>query len=290
MASPPPPAAYSDRVDLPQGTVHCRVAGPADSAFPPVVFVHGLLVDSRLWTGVADALATHGVRSYAPDWPLGSHRVPMAAHADLGPRGMAEVINGFLRTLGLTDVTLVGSDTGGALCQFTIDSGHERIGRLVLTNCDAFEAFPPPAFKGLVKAGSHPVLFGLLAAALMPVAVRHSARGYGRLFAGEPDPETTRGWIEPALGAGIRRDAAKLMRAMRPLDLLDVSTRFGRFEKPVHLVWGDADPYFEVGLAERLAAAFPNATLITVPGGRTFFPMERPEEVADAIVSASVAR
>ena len=69
---------------------------------------------------------------------------------------MAAIIDGFLAALDLTDVTLVGSDTGGALCQFTIDTDHSRIGRLVLTNCDAFDAFPPREFAGLIKVGVMP--------------------------------------------------------------------------------------------------------------------------------------
>jgi pimeloyl-ACP methyl ester carboxylesterase len=280
-----------DRVELPQGTVTYRVAGPADSALPPVVFVHGLLVDSLLWTGVADVLAERGVRSYAPNWPLGSHRVPMHADADLSPRGMATIITGFLAALDLTDVTLVGNDTGGALCQFTIDTDHSRIGRLVLTNCDAFDVFPPGEFAGLIKVGRHAALIKPLAAVLMPTAIRHSRRGYGLLFAGKPDPTITRGWIEPALSdKAIRGDAAKLMRTMQPEDLLDVSTRFDAFTKPVDLVWGDADTCFTIRFAERLAAAFPNATLTTVPGGRTFISMEFPEQVADAIRAAAQRR
>jgi pimeloyl-ACP methyl ester carboxylesterase len=46
----------------------------------------------------------------------------MKADADLSPRAFPEIINGFLAALGLSDVTLVGSDTGGALCQYTIDA------------------------------------------------------------------------------------------------------------------------------------------------------------------------
>lgn len=117
-----------DRIELPPGTVKYRVAGPADSSVPPVVFVHGLLVDNQLWAPVADVLADRRIRSYAPNWPLGSHPVPMSADADLSPRGIAPVINGFLAALDLTDITLVGNDTGGALCQFVIDAD----GRLVL--------------------------------------------------------------------------------------------------------------------------------------------------------------
>jgi pimeloyl-ACP methyl ester carboxylesterase len=277
-----------NRVELPQGTLTYRVAGPADSAFPPVVFVHGLLVDSLLWTGVADVLAERGIRSYAPNWPLGSHRVAMDAEADLSPRGMAAIINGFLAALDLTDVTLVGSDTGGALCQFTIDTDHSRIGCLVLTNCDAFDVFPPRQFAGLIKVGSHAALIKPLAELLTPAAIRHSRRGYGLAFAGKPDPNITRSWIEPALsGKAIRRDAAKLMSTMQAKDLLDVSTRFDAFTKPVHLVWGDADECFTISFAEKLVAAFPNATLTTVPGGRTFISMEFPEQVADVITASA---
>jgi pimeloyl-ACP methyl ester carboxylesterase len=274
------------RVELPQGTITYRVAGPDDSPLPPVVFVHGLLVDNQLWTGVADLLAARGIRSYAPTWPLGSHRVAMKAGADLSPRGQAGIINEFLAALDLRDVTLVGNDTGGALCQFSIDRDHSRIGRLVLTNCDAFELFPPRAFNGLITMGSHAALMRLLAAALWPTAIRHSRRGFGGLFVRPPDPATTRGWIEPALRDGaIRRDAAKLMSAMRPDELLDVATRFAAFPKPVRLVWGDADPFFPIGFAKRLAAAFPDATLTPVRGGRTFVSMDFPDQVADVIAA-----
>src|SRR5690348_2956052 len=98
-------------IELAQGTISYRVAGPQDSSAPPVVFVHGLLVDNQLWTAVADELATRGIRSYAPTWPLGSHRKAMNADADLSPRGIAKLINAFLAALDLTDVNLVGNDT-----------------------------------------------------------------------------------------------------------------------------------------------------------------------------------
>src|SRR5882757_10483739 len=103
----------SETIHLPEGPITHRVAGPPHSAAPPVVFVHGLLVDSRLWTKVADELAARGIRSYAPDWPLGSHHVAMNADADLSPGGIAALINAFLGALELSDVTLVGNDTGG---------------------------------------------------------------------------------------------------------------------------------------------------------------------------------
>ncbi|MEV6851167.1 alpha/beta hydrolase [Actinoplanes sp. NPDC051411] len=281
------PAGHLDRVRLAEGTIIYRAAGPADSILPPVVFVHGLLVDNQIWNGLADVLATRGIRSYAPVWPLGSHVVAMNAHADLTPRGLAAIINAFLAAMCLNDVTLVGSDTGGALCQFTIDTDHRRIGRLVFTNCDAFDRFPPEQFTGLIRVGSHPCLLKPLLAALQPTAIRHSGRGYGLMFAGRPDPAVTLSWILPGFrDHAIRRDAAKLMRAMRPADLLDVATRLGAFAKPVDVVWGDADECFPLSIGQRLADAFPQGKLTPVAGGRTFISMEFPEQVADVISNA----
>src|SRR3954449_7206541 len=142
-----------ESVQLSHGEITYWDRGPRTSDLPPVVFVHGFLVDSALWSDVAELLADKGIRSLAPNWPLGSHRRPVRPDADLSPRGFATLINSFLETLDLRDVTLVGSDTGGAMCQFTIDSDHSRIGRLVLTNCDAFELFPPPEFASVARLG-----------------------------------------------------------------------------------------------------------------------------------------
>ncbi|MGH7686746.1 MAG: alpha/beta fold hydrolase [Candidatus Dormibacteria bacterium] len=272
------------RVDLPQGTITYSVAGPAESASPPVVFVHGLLVDSRLWTSVAEDLAHRGIRSYLPNWPTGSHPIAMHDDADLSPRGIARIIIGFLAALDLTDVTLVGNDTGGALCQYVIDTDHSRIGRLVLTNCDAFDVFPPPEFAALIKVGSHAALIKPMLEALKLTSLRHRKNVYGGTFAGPPDAKITRSWIEPGIrDRRIRRDTAKLLGTMKPGDLLDVSTRLANFTKPVRLVWGDEDPFFSIALAERLAAAFPDSTLTPVRGGHTFISMEFPEPVAEVI-------
>ena len=66
-------------IQLEQGTIRYRDLGSGE----PIVFVHGLLADSRLWNGVAERLVAAGHRCILPDWPLGSHVAPMAADADL---------------------------------------------------------------------------------------------------------------------------------------------------------------------------------------------------------------
>jgi pimeloyl-ACP methyl ester carboxylesterase len=69
------PHVVLQKVALPQAVVEYRVIGPADSAHPPVLFVHGILVDHRLWVGVAERLAQQGFRCILPNLPLGSHTI-----------------------------------------------------------------------------------------------------------------------------------------------------------------------------------------------------------------------
>jgi pimeloyl-ACP methyl ester carboxylesterase len=73
------------------------------------------------------------------------------------------------------------------------------------------------------------------------------------------------------------------MRAMRPADLVDVSTRLPAFDRPVLLLWGAADRFFKLPLARRLAEAFPRARLVEIEGGRTFIPLDEPDRLAREI-------
>lgn len=274
-------------IDLPQGTVSYRSAGPDDPTAPPVVFVHGFLVDGSIWSRVAGLLAERRIRSYAPDWPLGSHRIALRQDADQSPRGVARQILAFLEALGLNDVTLVGNDTGGALSQYVLDTDPGRIGRTVLVNCDALDSFPPFPFNVAFRliAGERRMRFGLLP--MRSRAVRHSPLGFG-LLGHELDPVQTRSWIEPCLtDPQVRADAVRFLRAVDPRDLLDVSTRLHEFDGPVRLVWGMDDRAFEASLGRRLQRAFGDADFVEVPGSRTFVQLDRPGVLADQIAEIS---
>src|SRR3954451_14760849 len=183
-------------ITLDQGTIHYEEAGPADGR--PIVFVHGYVMAGDLWTGLADPLAARGLRTIMPTWPLGAHPEPMKPDTDLTPRGLAAIVAGFLEALDLRDVVLAGNDTGCAICQITAAHHPERIGALVLTNCDMFENFPPSFFKALVAAAKLP---GGMKAALAPMrsaVARRSPVGYGMLSHGDVD-HLAREWVKPAL-------------------------------------------------------------------------------------------
>jgi pimeloyl-ACP methyl ester carboxylesterase len=275
------------QVALEQATIDYRALGPDDSPHPPVLFVHGILVDNRLWDAVAEGLARQGFRCILPNWPLGSHTIPVNAGTELSPRGVATMIRDFIGALGLSDVTLVGNDTGGGLCQFVVDAYPDAVGRLVLTNCDAFDKFPPFPFNAVFAFLRGPISIKALMWQMGLRALRHSPLGFGLLVT-DPDPQLTAGWLEPCRkDSRICRDLAALLRQVAVTDLTEVATRLPKFTKPVTLVWGQGDRCFTPALGRRLAAVFPHSKLIEVPGARTFVALDNPTAVIDAIAAVN---
>ena len=268
---------------LKQATIEYQEYGPQDSAHPPVVFVHGVLVDGQLWREVAEKLGRLGYRCIVPTLPLGSHTIPVNDASVLSLHGVAELVNDAIAALDLSEVTLVGSDTGGGICQLVVDAHPERIGRLVLTNCDAFDQCPPFPFGVVFGVLRGPVSIKAMFATMRLAALRNSPLGFGLLVT-RPDSRVTADWIAPCLNdSRICRDLAALLRQIAITDLTDLATRLDRFDKPVTLVWGQGDRVFTPKLGRRLAAAFGNAKIIEVSGARTFVSIDEPDAVIDAI-------
>lgn len=272
-------------IELPQGALKYRAFGPEDSAAPPVVFLHPILADGRLWTPVAERLAERGICSYAPDWPLGSHTLPLRDATEPSPATIAQMVRDFLAALDLREVTLVGNDTGGALVQYVLDSGEDRVARAVLMNCDAFDSFPPFPFTLTLAPLKFAPMVRVLGSLMASTRLRHSALGFGLLSQNLP-ADLTRSWLAPSgWDPGVRRDLVALLRSLRPSELLDISTRLDRVKIPVTVMWGMADRAFRPSLGRRLAAAFADAEWVEVPGARTLLAIDAPEEVVDAIIA-----
>jgi pimeloyl-ACP methyl ester carboxylesterase len=209
----------------------------------------------------------------------------MKADADLSPPGVAQLVSDFLEALGLDGVTLVGNDTGGAICQLVAAHHPERIGRLVLTPCDAYENFLPPAFRPLQYGAYVPGLItGVIQAARIG-AVRRGPLGFGMLTKRRPmDDEVLRAYLAPFLAdSGVRRDALKVLRGISNRQTLEAAERLRQFDRPTLVAWAPEDRFFKLRFAERLVSDIPNARLVQIEDSFTFVPEDQPERLAEEI-------
>ena len=249
---------------------------------PPIVFVHGVLVNANLWRKVVPKLEGH--TRVALDLPLGSHLEAMPKDADLTPPALADLIADSIEALGLDRVTLVGNDTGGGLTQLVATRRPERIGSIVLTSCDAFDNFPPRLFRIVFAPaklpGTIPIGFGALR--LRPL--RRLPIAYGWLTKAAIDRDAEDSYVLPVLTRGpIRRDVRKVLRGLDPAYTVDAATKLPKWDRPALIAWSDQDRFFPAEHAERLAKLIPNAKLEWIEGARSFSPEAAPELLARAI-------
>jgi pimeloyl-ACP methyl ester carboxylesterase len=267
-------------LELHAGRVRAHVTGDG----PPVMFVHGLLANANLWRKVVPRL--HGLRRVTLDLPLGAHLESMPREADLTPPGLADMIAEAAEALGLAEITVVGNDTGGALTQILAARRPERIARLVLTSCDAFDNFPPRFFRVVLAPARLPGAIPVAFAGLRLPAMRRLPIAYGWL-ANEPiDREAEDSYVLPLLTRGeIRRDLRRVLAGLDSRHTLDAAVRLTSFRGPALIAWSSDDRFFPSEHAERLARLLPNARLEWVEGARTFSPEDRPGRLAELIGS-----
>ena len=267
---------------LPQGTIRYREEGTGE----PLLFLHGIVVNGDIWRNVVPRLSGE-FRCIVPDWPLGSHSVPMAPDADFSLPGLARLTLDFMDSVGLERATLIGLDTGGAVAQVVAADEPGRVERLVLVGCELYERFLPPLFKPLQLAARVPGSLWLVSQLLRPRFAQRLPMAYGwSIKSGLPDRATMDSYLRPGReSAGVRRDLRKFLLAVDPRFTLDAARRLERYERPVLLAWGDEDKLFPRDYPRRFAAALPNARLEVIPGSYTFVPEDQPAALADAIAS-----
>jgi pimeloyl-ACP methyl ester carboxylesterase len=244
------------------------------------VFVHGLLVNGDLWRKVVPALS-ESHRCITPDWPLGSHGTPLRKDADLSPTGLAQLIADFLTALDLQGVTLVGNDTGTALCQITVTEHPERIGRLVLTTGDAFKNFPPRMFKGVIVLGYLPGSLWLLDKAARPDRVRRAT--LGPLSHTLRDPAILESYAGQVKHGGIRHDLAKVLRGLRSRYTQRAAEKLPELRAPALMIWAAKDAFFPPAHAHELAKLIPDARVEEIAKSRTFVSEDQPDRVVELI-------
>jgi pimeloyl-ACP methyl ester carboxylesterase len=265
-------------VDLPFGPCKVRVTG----AGPPVLLVHGILVNGTIWDAVVPGLAAdHTV--IQPDLPLGAHEHPARRRELVTPEGVANALAALLDALGHEQAVVVGNDSGGAISQLFTARHPDRVRALVLTSCDAFDHFPPTILKPVKPLLAIPGMIDLMGLLYRSKRVRRSFMGAG-LVVSHVDDEMIAPYFDRIAGdREARRDMATFIRGCRPSLTHAAAERLATFPRPVLLAWSRGDVLFPEADAERLAATFPDAELTWITDSRTFSMVDQPDQLLASV-------
>ncbi|WP_333736005.1 alpha/beta fold hydrolase [Streptomyces sp. IBSBF 2806] len=267
------------RIELSAGPVDYEDTGGEG---PALVFGHGMPMSETQWRKVVPLL--DGYRCVLPTLPLGGHRQPMNPDADLSQRGVSLLLGEFIERLGLDQVTLVLNDWGGG--QFLVSEGRaQRLARMVLVACEAFDNFPPGPAKAMAQVCRVPGGVWLLTRLMAIPAFRHNRAGYGGMsLRGIPD-EIMDDWFAPATRSrAIRKDLAKFATgAPDRKTLLAWSERLREFDRPVLVVWATEDRLMPREHGPRLAKLYPQGRLIEISSSSTLIPEDQPERLAEVL-------
>ena len=207
----------------------------------------------------------------------------MDQQSDLSPPALAALIFELIDGLKLNDVTIIANDTGGALTQIALaeQSDHPAVARLILTNCDAFEVFPPAVFVYLRWIARLPVLPTLLAWQMRLDFVRRLPLALGWLTKHRVPAGVLDFYTDPFVkNRAVRRNTTKILRDIRPKYTQAAARELHRFTKPVLFAWAPEDRLFPRSLAERLHAIFPDSRIVDIPDSGCFIAEDQPQALA----------
>jgi pimeloyl-ACP methyl ester carboxylesterase len=267
------------KVELSAGTIDYEDSGDSGAV---IVLVHGLIMDSSLWRHVIADLRSD-FRCIAPTLPLGGHRQPMRADADLSMRGVAELLGELIEALDLREITLVMNDWGGP--QLLVAGAHdERIARLALCSCEAFANVPPQGAARLLPYIAR--VPGGIAGAVLPFRfdrLRRLPMTYGPLSKRPVPRDVMDGWFGPVVSQReIRRDLRKyvLSAAQARRDLLAGAEALRGFDRPALVAWASEDRLMPHEHGHRLAERLPQGQLVEIDDSYTLIPEDQPQQLA----------
>ena len=254
---------------------------------PVIVFAHGWLANANVWRKLVPLLADSH-RCIALDLPFGAHGTPLEPDADLSPPGCGALIMDVIEQLGLDDVTLVASDSGGAYSQIGVAARPERIARLVLTTGETpHDIFPPAPFTGLRDAAKSVEFLKSALQGLRSRERRLRPEAF-RLLAKHPiEDQVFDSYALPVLeDDAILHDIAKAMRSASETHVKAAAEiLIARFHKPVLLAWAVEDKVFPFAHAQRYAAALPNARIEEIVDSYSLTQEDQPDRLSELIAA-----
>jgi pimeloyl-ACP methyl ester carboxylesterase len=264
------------------GTPFGEIAYVEKGIGPVALFVHGVLLNGYLWRDAIDALSN--VRRCIALDIMGHGATKAKAGTDTSFAGQAKMIDAFVDAMGIAPVDIVANDTGGGISQIFAAEHPEKVRSLTLTNCDAHDNYPPAALQPLVNVAQ---AGGLGAVGAQWLGDKNTVRAsFGVAYEdvnAVPD-ERIDFYLKPIFDSA--ENTAMLGGVIMTPNSQNVSieSKLKQVKAPALIMWGDDDIFFDKKWAYWLKDKLPGARdVVIVPGGRLFWPEERPEYFAGEV-------
>jgi pimeloyl-ACP methyl ester carboxylesterase len=258
-------------------TAHGRIAYVERGSGPVALFIHGGVLNGYQWRHQLSGLAD--LRRVIALDTLGMGHTQVRSGQPLGLQHQAEMFRAFLDALGITQVDLVGNDSGGGAAQIFAARHPGYLRTMTLINCEVDDFDETNAafqkFRNSIASGSF--VKALQAAVLRPDIGRKAfAASYER--PDELSDDAIRAYVAPLIESPARIELLLgYLAAITKRDLIEVRAELTTLAAPTLVMWGTADRFFPVTMAHWLRDHLANVTeVVEIEGARVFWPEERP--------------
>jgi pimeloyl-ACP methyl ester carboxylesterase len=263
-----------------------RIAYVERGEGPAALFFHGAFMNGYQWRDVIDRGGA--LRRCIAFDNLGHGHTEVRSGQAVDFDAQAAAAAALLDGLGVDQVDVVGSDSGGGIAQVFAACWPERLRSLCLTNCDVYTNSPPPAFERTIEAFRERGASAVCSLLLSDLRFARSPAGFGGTLE-HPEAlaaETVEAYVGPLAASPERTDAfERFILSLAPRYTVEIAGALRRLEAPTLIAWGTDDAFFELKWAYWLAGAIPGARpVVEVQGARTFWPEERPELLGDLLL------
>jgi pimeloyl-ACP methyl ester carboxylesterase len=261
-------------------TTFGRIAYVEKGAGPVALFIHGFPVNGFAWRDVLDDLAP-ARRCIALDL-MGLGYTEIKPDQDLGFDQQAAMIAAFMDRLGLSQVDLVGNDSGASISQVFAARYPSRLRSLTITNCEVHDLWPNAMLKAAFDQFADPsIVIGMKTMLDAPAVARQAFASVYENAERIPD-EAFKTYFEPLLSSDERSNNMRRFLNLGNLKVLtSIAPQLRELKVPTLIVWGEADTAFDLKSPEWLKNNIGGVKrLIMVPRAKLFFPEEHPKLIS----------
>jgi pimeloyl-ACP methyl ester carboxylesterase len=253
---------------------------------PPLLLLHTIRTQLEYFRSLAPLLATsHTV--YAVDLPGHGHS-PIDPSANFDEPYFRQAVIRFIEELNLSDVTIVGESIGGALALTVAASLPHRVKRVYAINPYDYETCYGDGIRRgnwlanfIIGSLQIPVL-GALNASLENKLILGKIMGGGYHDPRKLPSDLLAEFDEVAHRPGYKRIARKVLAGWRSWS--KARDYYRQISAPVTLIYGDSD-WSRPDERERTRSLIPAAQLLTLKNTGHFSAVEKPSELARAILA-----